>query len=196
MRLGGKTVSALILGIVIAQGAPAASVTVLVYNYANVSASRLADAESFASRSYHAAGIEVTWVECGTSEDAERFRACERAMNGGGRFLRILPEDMAAGIQRVDKTKNLGIALGAHAYVFYPSIETTARSWGVPEYLVLGRTMAHELGHLLLGDNSHSAAGLMMRRFGWRALKNDSGQALFDSKQAARLRQLLQTRRL
>jgi len=33
--------------------------------------------------------------------------------------------------------------------------------------VVLGRVITHELGHLLLGKNAHSAAGIM--RAGWHA---------------------------
>jgi len=45
--------------------------------------------------------------------------------------------------------------------------------------VILGRVIAHELGHLLLGKNAHSAAGIMHAR--WRA------QDLGLSRQAAML---------
>jgi hypothetical protein len=68
-----------------------------------------------------------------------------------------------------------------------------AAVWGLPGYVVLGRTMAHELGHVLLGANSHSAAGLMRAKFGWRDLTLESAQFLFDPKQAAQLRRLVRS---
>ena len=45
--------------------------------------------------------------------------------------------------------------------------------------VILGRVIAHELGHLVLGKNAHSAAGIMQAR--WR------DQDLGFSKQAAML---------
>ncbi len=45
--------------------------------------------------------------------------------------------------------------------------------------VILGRVIAHELGHLLLGKNAHSAAGIVHAR--WRA------QDLGLSRQAAML---------
>jgi hypothetical protein len=54
--------------------------------------------------------------------------------------------------------------------------------------------MAHELGHLLLGQNSHTARGLMRSRFDLRDLALESAQFLFDPKQAMRLREVVQKR--
>jgi len=189
VRLGRKIICTLTLGLGIGQAESAASLTVLVYNHANVPGAKLLEAEAFAARSYRAAGIELTWVECAASEsDTGRFRACELANDGRGLFLRIIPERMVAGIRRSRQTDNVfGIALVFDAFVLYPRVLEMARVWGVPEYLILGRTMAHELGHLLLGPDSHAASGLMRPQFGWRDLSPASGQFLFDPQQAKRL---------
>ena len=55
----------------------------LVYNYAKTPGAKLEEAEAFAARSYRAAGIALTWVECTDSQDdIQRFRACEQANAG------------------------------------------------------------------------------------------------------------------
>ena len=69
-----------------------------------------------------------------------------------------------------------------------------ARVWGMPEFVILGRTLAHELGHVLLGEHSHTRSGLMSPRFYRQDLVLDTGQFLFDRKQAVRLRELLLNR--
>jgi hypothetical protein len=190
MRVGGNVVLAFALGLGIAQADAATSLTVLLYNYAQVPNAILADAESFAARSYHAAGIELTWVECSVSKDgSEKFHLFEPANIGRPVFLKIIPETMAADIHPSSNSGDfLGIAFVSHAFVVYPRIRELARVWGVPEYMILGRTMAHELGHVLLGRNSHTAAGLMRSGFAREDLSLESGQFLFDSQQAKRLR--------
>jgi len=196
MALGGKIIWAFALALGIGQAKSATSLTVLIYDYAQVPHSELANAEAFAARSYRAAGIELTWVECASSEDGgEKFRACEQASNGHPLFLKIIPEEMAAGIRQSAEADDApGIAFVSHAFVLYPRVREMASVWGLPEYVVLGRTMAHELGHLLHGASSHSAAGLMRPRFGQRDLSLESGQFLFDPQQAKRLLASLHSR--
>jgi hypothetical protein len=196
MAIGGKIIWAFALVLGIGKAGSATSLTVLIYNYAQAPDGELTDAEAFAARSYRAAGIELTWVECATSEDgSEKFRACEQASKGRPLFLKIIPEEMAAGIRHSAEADDaLGIAFVSHAFVLYPRVRERARVWGLPEYVVLGRTMAHELGHLLLGANSHSATGLMRPRFTRRDVSLESGQFLFDPQQAKRLLVALHSR--
>ena len=134
-------------------------------------------------------------MECPTSnDDSGRFRACEQANDGSRPFLQIISEGMASGVSGFrDSEDVLGIALVASAYVVYSRVQERAGVWGFPEYVIVGRTMAHELGHLLLGENSHSASGLMSVRFGRSDLPSESAQFLFDPKQAASLRKVLRS---
>src|SRR5689334_15085747 len=59
-------------------------------------------------------------------------------------------------------------------------------SRGVPPSVVLGTVLAHEIGHLLLGRNSHSATGIMRARWQSRdfyaVLKGASGFSAAESK--------------
>lgn len=190
MGLGNKVIWVLAVGSGIVHAKSATSLTVSVYNYAAIPRERLAKAEAFAARSFRTVGIELTWVECPTSkDDTERFRACQQANDGPGLFLKILPERIAAWIPRSKESEDiLGIALASDAFVLYLRVREMADDWRLPEYVVLGRTMAHELGHLLLGENSHAATGLMKPRFSRHDVLFDSTQFAFDPRQAARLR--------
>jgi hypothetical protein len=196
MGRGGKMIWAFIFGLSAAEAGTVPSATVLVYNYAAVPDSKLADAEVFAARSFRAAGIDLTWVDCATSQDdTGRFSACEQADRSRRLFLRIVPERMAAGISRSGQSEDtLGIALVSHAFVLYERVQQIASEWRIPEYMILGRTIAHELGHLLLGENSHTARGLMRSHFDLLDLTLESAQFLFEPKQATRLREILTSR--
>jgi len=54
-----------------------------------------------------------------------------------------------------------GLALHADAFVFYHRVEEESRNGISSTSTILGHIMAHELGHLLLGEDSHSADGIM-----------------------------------
>lgn len=196
MGPGGKMIWAFILGFGAGRAGSLPSLTVRVYNYAGVPPSTLEDAEVFAARSFRAAGIDLIWVECATSEDdTGRFRACEQADRSRRVFLKIIAERMAAGIPHARQAEDaLGIAIVSHAFVLCERVQRVASEWRIPEHVVLGRTMAHELGHLLLGENSHTARGLMRSRFDVRDLTLESAQFLFDPKQAMRLREIVTSR--
>ena len=193
MGFCGNVIRVLALGFGPATAGSLGKLTVLVYNYGNVPAATLADAQAFATKSYRAAGIELTWEECPISDDDNR-RVCspDQANNGRPLFLRLIPETMVAGAGgRTDSEEVLGVAYDSFAFVFYERIQSRALAWRVPEYVLLGRSMAHELGHLILGQNSHAPTGLMRRRFAKEDLVLQSGQFLFDPMQARRLREWL-----
>jgi hypothetical protein len=194
MEISAKVFWVFTLGISSGQAGQKPSVTVLVYNYTAVSSRNLAAAEVWATRSYSAAGIAVSWVECPVSaEDSARFRACEQALDKHPVFINIIPARMAEGFARSPKASEdtLGMAFGFHAFVLYERIVQWAGIWGLEDSVILGHTLAHELGHLLLGDQSHSATGVMRPLMQRQDFSLESGQFLFLPKQARKLRALM-----
>jgi hypothetical protein len=78
---------------------------------------------------------------------------------------------------------------GVLATVFLDLVEPVARRNGADVNEVLGRAIAHEIGHLLLGTSSHSAAGLMRAIWTDRELgRNDPRDWLFGTGEGALLR--------
>ncbi|HXJ94593.1 MAG TPA: hypothetical protein VMT20_17235 [Terriglobia bacterium] len=155
-----------------AAGVPDLTVHVRVYDYAGVSRGVLQGAEEEANRIFTAAGIETTWVGCPTtpvlvasrSPQAEEGTAeCSAAIAGGDIVLRILPRSTPASQAFADTM--FGFAEGTFlASVFYARVEDLARGvYGnqTETPVILGDVIAHEMGHLLLGTNSHSPTGIM-----------------------------------
>lgn len=139
-----------------------ARVTISVYNDAEVPADMLGQAEQQAEQIFRRAGIEVTWLNCrvpGVSEEASR--TCREAVFPEHLHLRIVTQSLGL------KGDALGIAfqaedgVGCYADLFYEPMRQLHRSDGTDIASLLGHVAAHEIGHLLLGANSHSAAGIM-----------------------------------
>jgi hypothetical protein len=147
------------------------SITVLVANRADVPAATLAEMQSEAGYVLGNAGISTTWVDCPFSTaPAEASSACGGPL-GGMRFLvRLTRGQIAHHNSILDAT--LGYARvtpngGGYATVLMDLVEELAREQQlVSKGQILGHAVAHELGHLLMGTNSHSPHGLM--REGWK----------------------------
>jgi hypothetical protein len=84
---------------------------------------------------------------------------------------------------------------GALATVYADRVEATAGALHVDLGTMVGRTIAHELGHLLLGTQMHTAAGLM--RALWRStavLRSEEADWLFTPEQRTVMRLAVATR--
>lgn len=70
-----------------------------------------------------------------------------------------------------------------------------AEHGGMDDGVLLGRVIAHELGHLLLGTSDHSARGLMRANWSDREIESGLGSDwLLTPKDAARMRQRMLAR--
>jgi hypothetical protein len=128
-----------------------------LYDYAGVSGATLTQAQEVASGVLMKAGVRLVWAACPTAD-------CERPMSPGVLQVRIIDRQMA---RKVSVTKEcLGYALlsgsfSSIASVFYHKaveLEKDGIAW---RGQILGAMLAHEIGHLLLGRNSHARQGIM-----------------------------------
>lgn len=184
-----------------AQGTPARtsatpaiqkSVNVSVFDNAGLGLKTVKQAEEIASYVFLRAGIVVNWRTCSVDGKLTHANACGNAE---------YPNDLQLHLVR--KTPNLeqetaGVAYlnpdgtGCYSDVFVEPVEELHRKFSVSMANVLGQAAAHEIGHLLLGNNSHSPAGIM--RAHWRRVdlvKADQGLLQFDEKQARTMRKHL-----
>jgi hypothetical protein len=75
------------------------------------------------------------------------------------------------------------------ASVYAATVADRSAKSGVPQPTILGRVIAHEIGHLLLGSNSHSAHGLM--RASWDVRWPHPSEWRFSAADAAAMRSRL-----
>ncbi|HEY6290726.1 MAG TPA: hypothetical protein VI455_04080 [Terriglobia bacterium] len=178
----------------------ALAVTLLVYNYAHVTPALLKRSEGVASSIFAEAGLTIRWVDCPVSAgEVGQYPKCHEALSSADFTLRILPQAMAetllsAGEVMGSARECLPRARNCSADV-YPYRVAGLAVGGVWDYQILGHAMAHEIGHLLLGANSHTATGIM-RAF-WRPedfQRMAAGYLLFNADQRERMQTTLRSR--
>jgi hypothetical protein len=127
---------------------------VRTYNNVGVTAEQMSHARDVAGGILKGADLQAVWRDC-TSD-------CAEALGPREVIVRIVaaPQGIVA--------ESLGCALidlqhraGTLATVYPDRIDAVAVRTGVDAGTLLGRAVAHEIGHLLLGTTHHSAAGLM-----------------------------------
>ena len=149
-------------------------ITVVVYNDAAVPALVIESAKEIAARIYRDAGVAIMWKDRG----APATGATELFVRIVRRSLNLPGEDF--GIAFVG-----GDGHGVQADIFYSGIEQLRNNTTANPAQIMGHVMAHELGHLLLGMNSHSSSGLMQAHWTDQQLRLMSkGILKFDKRQS------------
>ena len=142
------------------------TVSAHVTDYANLSPKQLATAETQATAAFRAAGLDLVWSLAPFAPPASP------APDSRSTHVRvvIVPREMAEKKCRAEGLAAgvMGVAIsgatearGRIAYIFYDRIERVALSLRTPVQRGLGHVLAHEIGHLLIGANSHADQGLM-----------------------------------
>ncbi len=146
------------------------------------------------------AGVVAEWIVCPDGK-TERPAACGARPGPWALRMRLISDEKARLLPLAEN--NFGVALpgkpgalGSLAYVFAERTQRHARKIQAAEAVLLGHMMAHELGHLLLGESSHAASGIMTARFKARHLQKagQGGLAFFEPQ--ARAMQAQVARRL
>jgi hypothetical protein len=165
--IGTMLAGAPVLAAAEAQESPARlTVVIHVTDNANLSPTDLAGAQTHATLAYRAAGFDIVWSSAPWKPEAGQGTD---PLSIDVRLV-IVPADMAEKKSREENLDDsvLGIAVsgatearGRVAYVFYHRIERIAIAHQAPIMRGLGHVMAHEVGHVLMGVNSHGGEGLM-----------------------------------
>ena len=174
-------------------------VHVRIYDYAQVSPETLAEAKRVAGSIFRRIRVEISWFDhIPNGSIGNPVEANSHGESGDRRLqLRILNEQMTAKLP-VNKTMT-GLTFqgtaeqpGKVANVFYHRVEELAKSKTCSEGEILGHAVAHELGHLLLGNLDHSSSGLMKARFGLKDLQRAArGDLLFTEREGTLIRRVL-----
>lgn len=170
------TVGVMVVGALVVSAEPGpetparVSVRVHVADHVHLSPGDWADATSRVGAAYRAAGFDIAWTsEALPPKAALRSRPAVIEVR-----LLILSRTMAENAIRTLQLAPgvMGFALSGStephsriAYVFHDRVVETAQHTHPPVARGLGHVIAHEIGHLLLGANSHGDHGLMQA--GW-----------------------------
>ena len=160
-------------------------VTISVHNDAAVPWGTIRGAEEEASRVFREAGINVEWVNCqvGSEETmgAEKPRSCREATFPEHLQLRIAKHSVGL------RSDVMGVSFlsedgsGCQADIFYEGIEGLRQKTSASLTSILGDVASHEIGHLLLGTNSHAPRGIMRAVWGPDELGSVTRRGLFFS---------------
>ena len=139
------------------------SLSLRIMNHAQLSSETLQRAAQEVSIIYRVAGIATTWVEASPS-----------SRPGNASVDIALMSDALAEThvrQRGFRHDDLGYAIRAarRAYIFCRHIHDIEIEFSRDPGEVLGLVIAHEVGHLLLPDDAHSAHGIMRTTFDLRS---------------------------
>jgi len=174
---------------------PSPTITVQIYNYSQASPAILAKAEQEAGRILGKAGLQAVWLECPIGPSTPGSQTpCQKAHEATDLMLRVL----ASPIQNKFQDAVFGFTVHpvlASVYYEYAARRAKDDDAEFEAPIILGCTIAHELGHLLLGPNSHSDAGIMQPRwepYQFRQLM--MGTLLFTTAQSKLMREQAQTR--
>jgi hypothetical protein len=140
----------------------AAQLTARVYDMAMVPAADQTVALRAAAGVLAAAGINTTWVLCGSGGSAAGCETPLAATEVSVRLTRLPAEPNAHGLLPLGYSLvNTQAGEGKLATMFIDRVEWLAKQAGADSATLLGFAIAHEIGHLLLGTNAHAAKGLM-----------------------------------
>ncbi len=169
----------------LAAAAAALTITVRVYDLYGVPPDQRAKALALAAETLAQANVTANWIDCTRDEHGVVVPRCLAVLEPGELVVRIM-----------DRTKRgdhiLGTAVvqegGPNVVASIYAASTAERSFksGVPMATLLGRVTAHEIGHLLLGTNSHTLAGIMRAK--WNLKVPHLVEWQFTSADAAKIR--------
>jgi len=147
-----------------------------------------AAAEGMAADVFRRSGIEIDFIECLTTPGSP----CREPGGQADFWLQILkqrPDHLhrdSAGFAILVRSDRSG---DSYAAVSYPMVAAAARNLEAPVAEVLGASLAHELGHLVLHSSAHSRVGIMSPRLDRRQIRAlERGELLFTADETARLR--------
>lgn len=142
------------------QPTPSRTLNILVFDYSGWSASDTNQVESLTALVLSRAEIGTRWLHCvGPLAESPRPKLCDGDLTPGTILIRIIPAHLG-------QPSKLGDPLGAavidvgYASVFASAVRKHADQFGLTPGTLMGYAMAHEIGHLLLGEK-HAASGLM-----------------------------------
>ncbi len=155
---------------------------VSLFNDAHLDFATLARAKARASAIFAQSGIEVDWLICGAAEPADfspNSSGCATLAWPSHLSVRIRPQALTVSAETFGQAYVDATGQGVYSNVYFQNLVLGPQRRQLTDAEMLGYVLAHELGHLLLGTNSHSPTGLMQARWDNAALSAASHSFLF-----------------
>jgi hypothetical protein len=163
--------------------------TVSIFNDAGVPASVLRQAEVRARTVLMDAGVSLTWLDCGVPGQRRTELGCQAIAFPTHFSVRLVAGRKAVSDDTFGQSYLNERGEGNYANVYVTPLSSARALSVIKEGDLLGYVVAHELGHLLLGKESHSAGGLMRARWEVAELQEGArGKLLFSRGEAEEIR--------
>jgi hypothetical protein len=152
---------ATVLAVIGPREVEAAPVVVRVYQSVGLDPALERASLTEATAVFRDAFVTVRWLLCSSADQVDR-EACALPLRAGDRVVRIVE-----GPRTPDSRVPLGEAAvpanqdGVLATIYYDRVARVAAQARIAVGALLGRVIAHELGHLLMASSSHATGGLM-----------------------------------
>jgi hypothetical protein len=175
-------------------------ITVQVRNYARIELGVLLKAETVAKKILQEVGVDTLWVVCFDGSTWSRDAACTNVRGPMVLTLNVVPSSMSQAFHLKGDVLGRATEDGEKgftriAWIFNEPIKSFAVERDLSVAQLLGHVFAHELGHLLLGTNSHSTMGLMHAHWSSRELlAADQGELLFSASESERIQEAVLAR--
>lgn len=176
-----------------------ARITIRVYSGTTLSSADQSWAIATATGILEATGLDVEWRTCESVFVRAADDPCVAPLGTSELALRLvrLPAPRAGGVHvalgySLVDTKARG---GSLATVYVDRVTGLARTCRMDVRQLLGRTIAHEVGHLLLGSLEHAPTGLMRAVWSAEALRgSDDADWMFTPGEGSLMRDAVRAR--
>jgi hypothetical protein len=159
-----RTATAVTFALALLAASPAqadpVNVVIRLYDMATRNAAGRVVAMRTATNAIATAGIKVKWRDCSRGGTAH---PCRTVRDAGDLVVRVMPARGAGnpsaelGFAPIDPSGRATVI----ATIYYDAVTGVARRTGLGANELLGRAIAHEIGHLLLRAPGHANSGLM-----------------------------------
>jgi hypothetical protein len=180
-------------------GASGGEIQVRIQNYTGVSEKLLAAALTVAESILKSAGVTPVWWNCSLSLGGQMDPECHARTRPAYIQLRLMAKKNAP--KQAARYSCMGYAIiprgdfGSLATVFPERAREKADRSLARRSSVLGHAIAHEIGHLLLGEAKHSGEGLMKPMWSPAELLRASAYPMaFSAREIRNIRQNLRVR--
>ena len=165
----------------------AVSLTLSVFDDAALPPSVLSGAQARAESVLSTAGITLTWLDCSTSEHKATDIGCAGMTYPTHLSVRLVKNKRGPSKTTFGQSFLDGQGAGIYAEVYVTALACSREMEVVSQGDLLGYVVAHELGHLLLGPDSHSPSGVMRAVWQFNDLKQAArGRLAFTPEQLER----------